>query len=150
MNGFIRSSRFAAIIAVFVVASACDYVPFSSGALDGPVVAVPDDWSMLDDIDVIEIETNPNAPYSVKLWIVGSTDGLFIHAGDNRTTWVEHLEDDPRLRLKAHGTIYELTAERVLNQDTFATFMVVYDAKYGSRPQNENVDEVYLYRLMAR
>ena len=59
------------------------------------------------------------------------------------------MEADPRVRLKVDDAIYELVASKVETQEEFDRFAEVYDAKYGLRPRNENVAEVYLYRLAA-
>ena len=75
---------------------------------------------------------------------------LYLHAGANRATWVEHIESDANVRLQNLGKVYELKAERVVSEDEFRTFSDVYEAKYGNRPRNENVTEAYLFRLTAR
>ena len=130
--------------------SACEYIPFSSGALEGTLTPAPTDWTEAASPSVIELETNPAEPYSVKLWIVGTGEKLYIHAGANRTTWVEHMEVDPRVKVLANGALYELTSERVTSAEEFAAFADVYEEKYGNRPRNENVDEAYLFRLFPR
>ncbi len=140
---------------IFLLASAltlcsCSYVPFSGGALQGTVTAAPQSWSNVAQPDIIELETNPAEPYSVKLWIVGHDADLWVHAGANRATWVEHMEVDPSVRLKIGESIYELTAERVTSAKEFATFADLYERKYGNRPRNENVEEAYLFRLLPR
>ena len=141
----------ALIAAAAVTLTSCEYIPFSGGPLEGPVVASPANWAQVGADDIIEIETNPAEPYSVKLWIVAMHDALYIHAGDNYTTWVEHLlEVDERLRLKAHDEIYEMVARRNTDAAIYADFMDGYDEKYGVRPQNENVDEVYFFELTGR
>ena len=128
----------------------CSYVPFSGGALEGTVQPTPESWSEVAQPDIIELETNPAEPYSVKLWIVGHDADLWVHAGANRATWVEHMEADPRVRLKIGQSIYLLTAERVNGTEEFAAFADLYEQKYGNRPRNENVNEAYLFRLLPR
>ncbi len=128
--------------------SACGYFP--SGELEGTPAALPADWSAVAAADVIRFETQPAEPYSVELWVIAVDDVLYVHAGDNRTNWVEHIEADANVRLLHDGSIYELRAERVTDQAEFEVFAVVYDEKYGWRPRNENIDEIYLYRLLPR
>ena len=130
-----------------VLLSGCSYIPFGGGELSGTEVATPTEWSVLEDVKVIKIETQPEAPYSVNLWVVGIGPVLYIHSGDNRTTWVEHLETNPKLRLKNGDSIYQLSATRVTDADEYAKFSEVYAAKYGNPPRNSNVGEVYIYRL---
>ena len=131
-----------------VALSACGYIP--SGALEGTPASIPADWSAVAAADVIRFETQPADPYSVELWVIGVDDVLYVHAGDNRTNWVAHIEADANVRLLHDGSIYELRAERVTDQGEFEVFAVVYDEKYGWRPRNENIDEIYLYRLLPR
>ena len=95
-------------------------------------------------------ETQPSDPYSVKLWIVGKGPLLYVHAGANRAAWVEHIEANANVRVLIDGNLYELVAERVTDQGEFDAFGDLYEAKYGNRPRNEDVDEAYLFRLGAR
>ena len=120
------------------------------GKLDGPVAATPTDWVFTDEISTIQVETRPDDPYSINIWVVGLDDQLYLHAGGNRTTWVENIEVDPNVRVAIDGTLYELIASRVEDAAEFATFADAYDAKYGIRPRNENINEIYVYRLGAR
>ena len=130
--------------------AACDYVPFSGGALAGTPTPPPAQWTEAAAPEVIELETNPAEPYSVKLWIIGLGPELYIHAGANRATWVEHIESDPRVKVLIGNALYELTAERVTDQAEFDRFGEARKAKYGRLPRNKNVNESYLFRLLPR
>lgn len=127
-----------------------DFIPFSSGALEGTVVATPADWNAVGTPDIIQFETQGTEPYSVNLWVIGEDDKLYVFAGDNRTTWVEHIESNPDVRLLSGGKLYELAATRVTDDDEFEWFANAWEAKYGNRPRNENVAETWLMRLRAR
>jgi hypothetical protein len=133
-----------------VLLSGCDLIPFSGGELSGNLTTPPADWTDVASKEVIELETNPAEPYSVKLWIIGAGPDLYVHAGANRTTWVEHIEQDANVRLQIDDALYELRAVRVESPEEFAAFAVVYEEKYGIRPRNENVEEAYLFRLLPR
>ena len=128
----------------------CDLIPFSGGALSGNLTEPPADWTDVARPEIIELETNPAEPYSVKLWIIDMGPDLYVHAGANRATWVEHIEQDPNVRLLIEESLYELRAERVESAEEFAAFAEVYELKYGNRPRNENVNEAYLFRLLPR
>ncbi len=132
------------------VACGGPFLLLPGGELDGPVASVPADWVFTDEISTIEIETNPSDPYSVNIWAVGLDDSLYLHAGDNRTSWIEHLEADPRLRARIEDQIYELSAVRVTGETEFARFADAYEEKFGLRPRNENLAEIYVIRLEAR
>lgn len=138
--------------ALVLLAGACSgpFVLLPGGALDGEVSTAPENWSFSDEISTIQLETQPNDPYSVNIWAVGLDGGLYVHAGANRATWVDHMEADPRVRVRLNETIYALAARRVDEESEFARFAQAYETKYGSRPRNEAVAEVYLYRLEPR
>ena len=126
------------------------FVLLPGGALEGPRVAVPQSWAFTDAVNTVQLETRPSDPYSVNIWVTAAGDDLYVHAGTHRSTWVGHLEDDPNARLRVDGSIYELAASRVESQEEFDRFADAYEKKYGRRPRNENVAEVYLFRLRAR
>ena len=148
----VRTSRMAKLIglAVLLISTGCDFIPFSGGKLEGRLTPVPANWTTIAKPDVIQLETQPGNPYSVKLWIIGQGPLLYVHAGANRAAWVEHIEADANVRLLIDGNLYELMAERVSDQGEFDAFADLYEAKYGNRPRNESVDEAYLFRLVAR
>jgi len=120
------------------------------GELEGPTAATPEEWSFSDEVKTIQVETRPEDPYSINIWGVGVGDQLYLHAGANRTSWVENLEVDPNVRVAIDGTLYELSASRVEEAEEFARFADAYEAKYGLRPRNENISEIYVYRMGAR
>ena len=127
-----------------------DAIPFSSGALAGQVVPNPVTWDAALAAEVVQLETNVDAPYSVNIWVIGKGDTVYVFAGDNRTNWVEHIEVNPDVRLQSGSNIYELTAERVNDAEEFERFASEWEAKYGRRPFNEDVSETYLLRLSPR
>lgn len=98
----------------------------------------------------MQFETHPADPYSVNIWVIALGEHLYVHAGTNRSTWVENMEADPNVRLAANGAIYELAGAWVEGQEEFDRFSDAYERKYGRRPGNENVAEAYLFRLGAR
>ncbi len=151
MKGLVKCLRFGVLLCVFSTVHGCaDWLPFSSGALDGEVVANPADWSAVAEPSIIQFETQGKTPYSVNLWVIGEADKLYVFAGPNRSTWVEHIETNPNVRLRSGGNIYELTATRVTDADEFEWFAQAWETKYGNRPRNENVDETWLMRLSSR
>ena len=138
------------LMIIAALMAACSYIPFSGGALSGTLTAPPNDWTQVASPSVVELETQPSDPYSVKLWIIGLGPNLWVHAGANRATWVEHMEVDPNVRVLIGDALYELAAERVTGAEEFGRFADAYEEKYGNRPRNENIAEIYLYRLVPR
>ena len=119
------------------------------GALEGSTVEAPAEWSLMEEIDVVQLETNPAEPYSVNVWVIPVDQNLYVHSGTTRTTWIENMEADARVRLKANDSIYELVASRVETQDEFDRFIAAYLNKYEKYPRDPVIREVYLYRLTA-
>lgn len=138
------------ILALLITQGCADKIPFSSGALEGVVVENPTDWSKVGEPSIIQLETQGDTPYSVNLWVIGEGDKLYVFAGANRATWIEHIETNPNVRLRSGGKLYELAASRVTDATEFEWFAQAWDKKYGHRPRNENVAETWLMRLRAR
>jgi len=125
------------------------FVLLPGGALEGTPATVPESWSITDAVETVQLETRPADPYSVNIWVTAADEELYVHAGANRSTWVEYIEADPNVRLRVNESIYELAAARVVDQAEFDRFSAAYEKKYGRRPRNESVAEAYLFRLTA-
>ena len=138
------------IVPVALVVACGPILVLPGGALEGMVAEAPDDWSFTDEVSTVQLETRPSDPYSVNIWVIALESGLYVHAGANRSTWVENLEAVPKARLRVGDLIYELEASRVETQVEFDRFSDAYEKKCGQRPRNEDVEEAYLFRLAAR
>lgn len=138
------------LIAALLLCGCSDMIPFSGGRLEGTLSPAPADWTLAAQPDVVQLETRPGDPYSVKLWVIGLGPAVYVHAGANRATWVEHIDANPDVRLLIGDALYELRAIRVNDPEEFKAFSNAYEIKYGRRPRNENVAEAYLFRLDAR
>jgi hypothetical protein len=141
-----------ALVSLVTAAVGCGrpFVLLPGGALEGKPAAVPESWAFTDAVETVQLETRPADPYSVNIWVIAMDPSLYVHAGANRSAWVEHIEADPNVRLRVNDSIYELAAVRVQAQDEFDRFSDAYEKKYGRRPRNEKVGEAYLFRLTAR
>ena len=117
--------------------------------MEGETAAVPSNWDFTRTIKTVQIETRPEDPYSVNIWIIDNGPVLYIHAGANQAEWVMHLESDRRIRVRIEGKIYDMVSSPIGDQEEFAMFADLYEAKYERRPRNEDVSEVYLFRLEA-
>ena len=144
------SARPIALSCLLLVAGCGPILLLPGGRLDGAVTPAPNDWSFTDEVDTIQLETRPDDPYSVNIWAIGMGPGLYVHAGANRSRWVENMEANPSVRVRVEDKLYDLRASRVEGQDEFTRFSDAYEKKYGSRPRNEDVTEAYLFRLEAR
>ena len=121
------------------------------GQLDGPVKPTPQDLAFVDAAGTIQLETNPAEPYSVNISCAVVGSDLYINAGDTRTRWVENIEADPRVRLRVHGEVYELTAVRVEDDSQMDAMAEAWTTKHGwwARDPRE-LDEAWVYQLRPR
>ena len=140
----------ALLLSVLLAGCNGPFVLLPGGPLEGEATAVPIDWSFTEGVDTVQLETHPSDPYSVNIWVVALDDHLYVHAGTNRSAWVENLEADPNARMKIEDSIYELGSSRVESQALFDRFSDAYEKKYGRRPGNESATEAYLFQLGAR
>jgi hypothetical protein len=145
-----RVLPFALVLTASIAACSRPFLLLPGGALEGSTAAIPDGWSFTDAVETVQLETRPSDPYSVNIWVIALDENLYVHAGANRSTWVENIEADRNVRLQVDDSIFELAASRVDGQEEFDRFSDAYERKYGRRPRNENVGEAYLFRLTPR
>ena len=144
--------RAISFVLVSLVMIACEG-PFgvtSGGELSGSIQQPPALWQLSEESGLAQLETRPDDPYSVNLAYVQMNDQLYIYAGDTRTTWVEHIEQNPLIRIRIGETIYPVRAARVEDHNEFTAFANIWaNWSVFSRDPKE-LDEVWLYRLVAR
>lgn len=150
-----RTGRALTVIAMAWVAatgSACGgpFVVFPGGALSGETKPVPESWSFAGDYGTMQLETNPREPYSVNIAYTIEGGVFYINAGDTETRWVKHISEDPRVRARIDGTLYEMRAVRVTDADEVARFGRAWTAQSMFRRDPTELDRVWLYRLVAR
>ena len=142
-----------AIAATFLVtAGGCKGpVGLMAGAeLEGETRPVPTSWAFAGDSGTMQLETNPAEPYSVNLAYTILGDVLYINAGDTETQWVENMAADPRVRLRLDGVIYEMRSERVTDAAEIDRFGEAWTAQSMFRRDPRGLDEVWIYRVVAR
>ncbi len=85
------------------------FLVFPGGELRGKAVAEPvDDWSFVDSW-FVDLETRPADPYSVELNYIVKDGQLYIDPAEGRA-WLEHIREDPHVRVRFGGKIYPLQA----------------------------------------
>ena len=83
------------------------------GHLWGPVEPAPDDWSFTDAVKEIQVQTHVGPlPWSVTTWVLSEGGELFLAAGHCDRIWTNHVQQDPDVRLRIEGTVYEMRARR--------------------------------------
>ena len=85
------------------------FLVLPGGKLSGELVREPvADWSFADTA-VLELETRPSDPYSVQLNYIVRDGKLYIDPSEGKN-WLDHLRDDPRVRVRFGNRVYPGTA----------------------------------------
>lgn len=88
--------------------------------LKGNVATTPTDWSFVDNVDTVEIETHTSylVPHSVTTYCVAMNGRLYVdsfyRAGavyPHGRSWNENVARDPHVRLKIGNNLYDVTLE---------------------------------------
>lgn len=138
-------------IVVIVALTGCDPMgPLPGGALAGEVNTLPDDWAMVEEIETVQLETNPDDPYSVNLWVVSLDSGLYIAAGGGETRWSKQISIDPEVRLRINHKIYELRASSVDNNEELEEVRRAYVDKYAMESDSAEFNDSRVFRLDQR
>ena len=148
-NKSMRKLNTTALVALLAMGCA-EYLPLPSGALQGTISPLPQSLEKIAQDKIIQLETRVSEAYSVNLWVVEVEGALHVFAGDNKATWVKNIEQNNNVRLRSGDEIFELKAIRVTDSEIFELFSAAWETKYGNRPQNESVEQTYLYRLRHR
>ena len=132
--------------------AACNGPPhfMSGGELSGTVTDVPVPWQFEEVTGLAQLETRPSDPYSINLTYVQMDGALYAYAGNTRTNWVEHIEQDPLVRIRVNDVIYPARAVRVTDADEVGAFADIWVSRSGFARDPNQYDEVWLYRLVAR
>lgn len=138
-------------IVVIVALTGCDPMgPLPGGALAGEVKTPPDDWAMIEEIETVQLETNPDDPYSVNLWVVSLDSELYIAAGGGETRWSKHISIDPKVRLRINHKIYELRASSVDDNEELEEVRRAYVDKYAMESDSAQFNDSRVFRLDQR
>jgi hypothetical protein len=138
------------VIASFVAGCNGPFPFMSGGALDGEERRAPSIWTLDEDFAVAQLETDPEAPYSVNIAYTQIEGRLYINAGDTRTTWVGHMEENPLVRLRVSDVIYLARAERVTDPAEITEFGQAWVSHSWVHRDPDDLEEVWLYRLVPR
>jgi len=137
-----------AAVAFAACSGPCGLLP--GGALAGETRPVPADWGFAGDAGTMQLETHPEAPYSVNIAYT-ILDGVFyINAGDTETQWVEHIATSPLVKARLDGVLYEMRAVRVEDAEEIARFGEAWTGQSLFRRDPAGFDEAWVYRLVPR
>ena len=120
------------------------------GKLTGESRPTPSDWNGVAKSGTVQLETRPEAPYSVNISYRVLDGVLYINAGDTETAWVKNMAANPNVRLRVHGGVYELKASRITSAEEIAAFGAEW-MKQGSWARDPTkLEQVWIYRLDPR
>lgn len=123
---------------------------FPGGRLSGEVQPAPTDWSFTDAHQTIQLETRPEAPYSVNVWGVGVGDHFYIAAGRSSNAWAAHIAADPNVRVRIGGAVYELRGTREDTPEKLQEVLAALQRKYDFEPDEDQQRDATLFRFEAR
>lgn len=144
------SIRILALFLLLAVGCSGPFAYFPGAALEGEVKPVPADWAFAGDYGLAQLETKPAEPYSVNIAYTIMDGGVYINAGDTETQWVQNMNVDPNVRLRVDDVIYEMTSERITDEQAIASFGKAWTAQSTFRRDTAELEEVWLYRLSRR
>ena len=146
----LRVSLYLMLVALFAIG--CDpIIMIPGGSLSGELTPFPTSWTFTNDVDTVQLETRPADPYSVNIWVVEVEGSLFIVAGSGlETTWAQHIQNDPLVRLRVTDALYELRASEANTEANREGFLAAAKKKYDFEPEGEDVNKAILYRLDPR
>ena len=102
------------LLVAVAFALGCDgpFLVFPGGTLSGEVVEpVPSDWTFVD-TSFVHLETRPSDPYSVELNYFVKDGKLYVDPAEGRH-WLDHIREDPNVRVRFGDRVYPLVAVRV-------------------------------------
>jgi hypothetical protein len=125
--------------------------PIPGGQLTGEVKIVPDNWSAYSEVELLQLETRPDDPYSINIWGVGlGRDYYIASGGGGESSWVDHINNNPAVRLRIENNIFELKAIHITDEDELAQVLKRYKEKYDMEAQGEDAAQAWLFRLDRR
>jgi hypothetical protein len=125
--------------------------PIPGGAFKGPVNSdLHPDWSNLE--EVIEIEIRPARPWSLSIWNVVVDGELYVpSASGARRRWTAVAVNEPMVRLRTHGQIYERRMERVTDPALRLRIGQALAERYGFEPpQDPERDTTWYFHVEPR
>lgn len=124
------------------------------GRLRGEYAAQQDpDWGFTEDVETIAVEVNPSNPLSVTTWVFAHEGELYVAADffNPFKRWPRLALEDPRVRLRIEGQLYDRTAVRVTDPVLIEELRRAIGEKYDVDPDGlaARVD-VWFFRMEPR
>ena len=147
--------------AVLLAALACTgpIGPLPGGRLSGePGPTLVPDWGFTQEHETVQIEVNPADPHSVNTWCIGLGPNLYVPSSmilgpkdPEERGWIGFVKQDPNLRIRIDGKIYQRRAVRVTDADEYETALRALEAKYDEDPADRDPERIiWIFRLEPR
>lgn len=128
--------------------------PIPGGRLAGPEAACPDPraggFDFARGVREVQVEVRPEAPRSVTTWALVE-DGVLHVPADWLTpwkTWPHLVVEDPRVRVRVRGTVYDCCATRVEDPAAIERLRRATSAKYDVDPESRAAQvQVWWFRI---
>jgi hypothetical protein len=105
--------------------------PVPGGVLWGETHEPESDWSFTDSIKEIQVQTHVGVlPWSVTTWVLSSEGELFLAAGNCERIWTNRVKQDPDIKVRIAGKVYEMRARQETGRTLGARLAPVVLAKY--------------------
>jgi len=125
--------------------------PIAGGKLEGTPTAWPQDWTFTDDVENVLLETNPDDPYSVTVWMVVNDNQPYVAAASADSRWVLNMRENPEVKLSVEGKLIEAAATDVTVREEIDEVIQAYLVKYEIESEEDFVQEGgVLFRLRPR
>ena len=131
--------------------------PIPGGKLRGePAPATPPGWDSALGVEQIQVETNPADPHSVNTWCIVHEGGLYVPTSlilgadePSERRWVRNVLEDPRVRVRIDGAVYELRATKVEDSQQRDVVRAALLEKYDVEPDAHS-DQAWIFRMEPR
>lgn len=151
-----------AVVAVFAAGvGGCGPIgPIPGGSLRGPVGASDmTDWSFATEVEQAQLETRPSDPHSVNTWFATVGPDLYVPTSmilgpktPSERSWVTHVAEDDRVRIRLGDTVFERRARRVPEASSeYRTARRALEARYEIAVSDRDPSRtIWIYRLDPR
>ena len=142
-----KKALLSSLLLLGVAACSEPFIVFAGGSLSGEEVLAPVDWSELESIDTMQLETRPVDPYSVNIWATGIGRDLYVGTGPDGTRWSGYMTEDPKVRFRVNGKVYRLLARPVTDPEERLRVARAYVDKYDLDTDENWVMDALIFRL---
>lgn len=113
------------------------------------------DWRFASEDMTAELETRPSEPHSVHTWFVALGPDLYVPTSmilgpkdPAQRSWVSHVREDPAVRIRLEGRVFERVARRVEDPAEYDRARGALEAKYEIEESQRDPDRViWIFRL---